>query len=75
MVVGCIENRDDPPPEDMYDDVAIHNENVLKLDEEDVKDDAHIVIDVETFLAANQQKLNQNNDAIDLELLGKCNQA
>ncbi len=52
----CIENEENTQPEDMY-DVAIHNENVLELDEEEVKDDAHIAIDVEDIFCCKSTKI------------------
>ncbi len=46
MVVQHIENREDPETEDMY-DVTIHNANILELNKEDTKDNAHINIKAE----------------------------
>ncbi len=39
MVVQCIENSEDPETEDAH-NMAIHNANVLELDEEEVRDES-----------------------------------
>ncbi len=41
MVVHCIENREDPETEDMY-NITTNTENSLELDEEEVRDSAQI---------------------------------
>jgi len=75
MVVHHIENGEEQETEDMY-DMTTNTENSLELDEEEVRDSAQIDIEAEdNFFAANQHKLNQNSDVVDLELLEKYNRA
>ncbi len=70
MVVHHIENSEDPETEEMYNS-TIYNGNDMETCQM-VKDDAHNNIQSEDkFFAENQDKLNQNSNAVDLEFLEK----
>ncbi len=78
IVVRRVENGDDPETEDMY-DVTMHDNEEIETGEEiheEVKDDAHNdIVAEDKFFEENQNKLNRNSDAVDLELLEKYKRA
>ncbi len=70
MFVHCIENREDPETEDMYDATIYYGNDMEKC--QMVEDDAHNNIQSEDkFSTENQDKINQNSNAVDLELIEK----
>ncbi len=66
MVVHCIENREDPETEDMY-NITTNTENSLELDEEEVRDSAQIAGKIQlgtifrTEVESYQQKMENFN--------------
>lgn len=71
MVAHCIEIEEDPETEDMY-NVTSHNENVFKLDEEEVKDNAHIDIQVEDIKIMMQLIFNHWKNTSGNNFWGRC---
>ena len=70
MVVHHVEYGDNPETEDMY-DATIHSNDEMKTGEE-VKDDAqNNIIAEDKVFEKNQDKLNFNSNAVDLEFVEK----
>ncbi len=70
MVIHCIESEEDLETEDMYNTTICNGKDIETC--QIVEDDAHDDIQSEDkFFAENQDKLNQNSDAVHLALLEK----